>query len=89
MAPRRHLWPIEIFSSFPPESVPMVEEPPPRSESLPTNTPDDILPSIILGPSVPALKFMNPSCITVVPAPRYAPNLTRDVSAILTFSGIT
>jgi hypothetical protein len=58
------------------------------SEFLPTVTPAEILPSIIAGPRVPALKFTKPSCIIVVPSLRYAPSLTRLASAILTFLGI-
>ena len=54
-AQSKHLSPTLITSSLPPDRVPMVEHPPPRSESLPMKTPADILPSIILGPSVPAL----------------------------------
>ena len=41
----------------------------PTSEPAPQNTPADTRPSIILGPSVPALKLIKPSCITVVPSP--------------------
>ena len=39
-----------------------------RSEFAPTITPEEILPSTIAGPSVPALKLTKPSCITVVPS---------------------
>ena len=87
-APNKQFSPIDIFVLLPPESVPIVLEPPPRSELFPTITPAEILPSIIAFPSVPALKFTKPSCITVVPSLKYAPNLTLLVSAILTFFGI-
>ena len=52
-------------------------------------TPCNIRPSTILGPSAPALKLTKPSCITVVPSPRYAPNRMRLASAIRTPGGTT
>ena len=60
-APRRQFSPIDIFTSLPPDKVPIVLHPPPKSEFLPITTPAEILPSIIAGPSVPALKFTKPS----------------------------
>ena len=87
-APRRQFSPIDIFMSLPPDRVPIVLQPPPKSELLPTTTPAEILPSIIATPKVPALKFTKPSCITVVPELKYAPSRTLDASAILTFFGI-
>ena len=89
LAPNRQSSPTEIFTLFPPERVPIVEQPPPKSEFLPTITPADILPSIIADPRVPALKFIKPSCMTVVPSDKYAPSLTLEPSAILTPEGIT
>ena len=83
-APKRQFFPTEILISFPPERVPIVDAPPPISEFSATITPWEILPSTMASPSVPELKFTNPSCITVVPGPRYAPSLTRLASAILT-----
>ena len=47
------------------------------SEPSPTTTPAEIRPSTIEVPSVPALKFTNPSCMTVVPSARWAPRRTR------------
>ena len=67
-APNKQFSPIDIFISFPPDRVPIVLDPPPRSEFAPTITPEEILPSTIAGPSVPALKLTKPSCITVVPS---------------------
>ena len=87
-APKRQFLPTEILVSFPPDKVPIVLEPPPRSELSPITTPADILPSIIALPRVPALKFTKPSCIIVVPSLKYAPSLTLLASAILTFLGI-
>ena len=49
-------------------SVPMIEAPPPTSESRPTTTPAEMRPSTIEVPRVPALKLTKPSCITVVPS---------------------
>ena len=37
---------------------------------FPTTTPEEIRPSTMEVPSVPALKFTKPSCITVVPEAR-------------------
>jgi hypothetical protein len=54
----------------PPDRVPMVLELPPRSLCAPTTTPWEMRPSTMLGPSAPALKLTNPSCMTVVPSPR-------------------
>ena len=88
-APIRQFSPIDIFVSLPPDRVPMVLAPPPKSELLPITTPAETLPSIIALPNVPALKLINPSCITVVPALKYAPSLTLLASAILTFFGTT
>ena len=48
----------------------MIDEPPPTSEPSPTTTPAEIRPSTIECPSVPALKFTKPSCMTVVPSAR-------------------
>ena len=45
--------------------------------------------STIEVPSVPALKFTKPSCITVVPAARCAPSRTWSASAIRTPAGTT
>ena len=81
--------PIEITSLPPPLSVPIMDAPPPISLPSPTTTPELILPSTIDFPNVPALKLTKPSCITVVPADKYAPSRTRSPSAILTPSGIT
>ena len=67
----------------------MIEAPPPMSLPLPTTTPAEIRPSTIEVPSVPALKFTNPSCITVVPDARCAPRRTRSASAIRTPDGTT
>ena len=39
----------------PPESVPMIDAPPPTSELAPTTTPAEIRPSTMEVPSVPAL----------------------------------
>ena len=73
----------------PPDSVPMIELPPPMSDPSPTTTPCTMRPSTIEVPSVPALKLTNPSCITVVPAARWAPRRTRSASAIRTPDGTT
>ena len=89
LAPIRQRSPIEMMVVPPPLSVPMVEAPPPMSEPSPTTTPDEIRPSIIDVPSVPALKFTKPSCITVVPSARCAPRRTRSASAIRTPDGTT
>ena len=67
----------------------MMLAPPPMSEPLPTTTPAEIRPSTMLAPSVPALKFTKPSCITVVPSARCAPSRTRSASAIRTPLGTT
>ena len=88
LAPNKQSSPTEILTSFPPDKVPIVEQPPPKSEFFPITTPAEILPSIIAEPSVPALKLTKPSCITVVPSDKWAPNLTLELSAILTPSGI-
>ncbi|MNG27644.1 hypothetical protein D3C84_1127950 [compost metagenome] len=69
LAPIRQPSPTEMTMLPPPDRVPMVEQPPPRSEPLPTKTPAETRPSIMPGPSVPPLKLMKPSCITVVPSP--------------------
>ena len=66
-----------------------MDAPPPTSVPSPTTTPDEIRPSTIDVPSVPALKLIKPSCITVVPEERYAPSRTRSASAIRTPDGIT
>ena len=65
----------------------MIDEPPPTSEPSPTTTPALMRPSTIECPSVPALKFTKPSCITVVPSARYAPRRTRSASATRTPDG--
>ena len=57
----------ELRSLPPPDKVPMMEAPPPMSEPSPTTTPCETRPSTMETPSVPALKFTNPACITVVP----------------------
>ncbi len=46
---------VETISVPPPDSVPMIEAPPPMSLSAPTTTPALIRPSTIEGPRVPAL----------------------------------
>ena len=89
MAPSRQRSPIEITAVPPPDSVPMIEAPPPMSEPSPTTTPALMRPSTIEAPSVPALKFTKPSCITVVPSARWAPRRTRSASAIRTPDGTT
>ena len=89
LAPNKQFLPKEIFTSLPPDKVPIVEAPPPMSVLSPITTPWEILPSIIASPNDPALKFTKPSCITVVPDPRYAPNLTLLASAILTSGNVT
>ena len=48
----------------------MIDAPPPTSLPSSTTTPEEIRPSTIDVPSVPALKFTKPSCITVVPVAR-------------------
>ena len=73
----------------PPERVPMIEDPAPTSEPSPTTTPWTMRPSTIEVPSVPALKLQKPSCITVVPAARWAPSRTRSASAMRTPDGTT
>ena len=73
----------------PPDRVPIVDAPPPMSEPSPTTTPWLIRPSTIEVPSVPALKFTNPSCMTVVPLARWAPSRTRSASAMRTPGGTT
>ena len=82
LAPIRQFSPTEIISDPPPERVPMVLQPPPRSLFSPTTTPEEMRPSIIALLRVPALKLTNPSCMTVVPSPINAPNRMRAVSAI-------
>ncbi len=89
LAPSRHRLPTEITSVPPPDRVPMMDAPPPTSEPSPTTTPAEMRPSTIEVPSVPALKFTNPSCITVVPGARCAPSRTRSASAIRTPVGTT
>ena len=89
LAPSRQRLPTEITSLPPPDSVPMIDAPPPMSEPSSTTTPAEIRPSTIDVPSVPALKFTKPSCITVVPAARCAPSRTRSASAIRTPVGTT
>ena len=54
----------------PPDNVPMIDAPPPTSDPSPMTTPAEMRPSTIEAPSVPALKFTKPSCITVVPSAR-------------------
>ena len=63
-APIRQRAPTAITSVPPPDSVPMMDAPPPTSESAPTTTPALMRPSTMHGPSVPALKLTNPSCMT-------------------------
>ena len=87
LAPIKQFSPTDTNSVPPPDKVPIVLELPPKSLPFETITPAEILPSIIAGPNVPALKFTNPSCIIVVPLPIYAPSLTLDVSAIRTPEG--
>ena len=67
----------------------MMEAPPPTSVPSSTTTPDEIRPSTIEVPSVPALKLTKPSCMTVVPSARWAPSRTRSASAIRTPVGVT
>ena len=67
----------------------MIEAPPPTSEPSPTTTPAEMRPSTMEVPSVPALKFTKPSCMTVVPAARWAPSRTRSASAMRTPEGTT
>ncbi len=67
----------------------MIEAPPPTSEPSPTTTPAEMRPSTIEAPRVPALKFTKPSCMTVVPAARWAPRRTRSASAMRTPEGTT
>ena len=67
----------------------MIDAPPPMSEPSPTTTPAEIRPSTIEVPSVPALKFTKPSCMTVVPGARCAPSRTRSASAMRTPVGTT
>ena len=69
-APINEFSPREILILLPPDRVPIVLEPPPKSDPLPMITPAEILPSIIADPIVPALKLTNPSCIIVVPSER-------------------
>ena len=85
----RHRSPTEITSLPPPDKVPMIDAPPPTSVSAPTTTPAEIRPSTMHDPKVPALKFTNPSCMTVVPSARCAPNRTRSASAMRTPDGTT
>ncbi len=66
-----------------------MDAPPPTSEPLPTTTEAEIRPSTMETPSVPALKFTNPSCMTVVPVARCAPRRTRSASAMRTPEGTT
>ena len=87
LAPRRQRSPIVTRSVPPPDNVPMIDAPPPTSEPSPTTTPWEMRPSTIDVPSVPALKLQNPSCITVVPAARWAPRRTRLASATRTSAG--
>ena len=88
LAPSKQFSPTYILILFPPDRVPIVLQPPPRSEFAPITTPADILPSIMQGPRVHELKLTIPSCIIVVPSLKYAPSLTLEVSAILTPFGI-
>ncbi|KAF5297009.1 hypothetical protein FQR65_LT19759 [Abscondita terminalis] len=83
-APSSARSPIVTRCVPPPERVPMIDAPPPISEPSPTTTPCEMRPSTIDAPSVPALKFTKPSCITVVPGARWAPSRTRAASAIRT-----
>ena len=55
LAPSRQRSPTEICCLPPPDSVPMIEAPPPMSESAPTTTPAEIRPSTMEVPRVPAL----------------------------------
>ena len=87
LAPRRQRSPIVTRSEPPPDNVPMIDAPPPMSESSPTTTPWEMRPSTIDVPSVPALKLQKPSCITVVPSARWAPRRTRLASATRTPAG--
>ena len=70
LAPSRQRSPIEITVVPPPDKVPWIEAPPPMSDPSPMTMPALIRPSTIEWPSVPALKFTNPSCMTVVPSAR-------------------
>ena len=88
-APSRQRCPTEMTWVPPPDKVPMMEAPPPTSVSAPTTTPWLMRPSTIAGPSVPALKFTKPSCMTVVPSARCAPSRTRAASATRTPLGTT
>ena len=67
----------------------MMEAPPPMSVPSPTTTPAEMRPSTIEAPSVPALKFTNPSCMTVVPSARCAPRRMRSASPMRTPDGTT
>src|SRR6266508_2285250 len=88
-APSRQRRPMLTTSLPPPDSVPMIDAPAPMSLPSPTTTPATIRPSTIEVPSVPALKFTKPSCITVVPSARCAPSRTRSASPIRTPDGTT
>ena len=89
LAPIRQFSPTLMTSLPPPESVPMIDEPPPTSEPLPTITPGADAALDHRVPSVPALKFTKPSCMTVVPSARWAPRRTRSASATRTPDGAT
>ena len=65
------------------------DAPPPTSDPSPTTTPCEMRPSTMEAPSVPALKFTKPSCMTVVPGARCAPRRTRSASATRTPEGTT
>ncbi len=73
----------------PPDSVPMIDAPPPMSAAVADDDAGLMRPSTIEAPSVPALKFTKPSCMTVVPSARCAPRRTRSASAIRTPLGAT
>ena len=70
LAPNKQRLPMVMTSEPPPERVPMIDAPPPMSLTSPTTTPALIRPSTMDAPKVPALKFTNPSCMTVVPVAR-------------------
>ena len=57
-APRRVFLPIDIGLPSVPLSTPKIEAPPPTSLPAPTIAEDEILPSTITGPVVPALKLI-------------------------------
>src|SRR5450830_362724 len=89
LAPSRQCEPILTTWTPTPESVPMIEAPPPTSDSGSITTPAEIRPSTIDGPSVPALKLTNPAAMTVVPTARWEPRRTLSALAIRTPAGTT